>query len=259
LHATQLALLALAGFAAGALNAIAGGGTLISFPALLAVGLPPLIANATSTVALSPGYLAAAIAQRRDLHGQRARLFALLPLAALGGLVGALLLLRTGARAFADAVPILILLACGLLAVQERVRAALLARGTGGAAAAAGQGRMSPWVLALIAAGAMYGGYFGAGMSVIVLAALGLALADTLPRLNALKQAVAAAANGAAAAWLAIHGAVDWRMIAILALSAGCGGAWGGRLAGRLSAVLLRRIVVVLGIAIAVIYLLRRP
>jgi uncharacterized membrane protein YfcA len=259
LHAGQLALIALAGFAAGALNALAGGGTLVSFPALLALGLPALSANAASTIALSPGYFAAAIAQRGDLRGQGARLSGLLPLAAGGGLLGAALLLHSGTRAFASAVPVLILLACALLAAQERVRAMLLARGARATAPAAHAGpeRLSPWALALVIAAAVYGGYFGAGMSVIVLAALGLALADTLPRLNALKQAVAAAANGSAAVWLAAHAGVDWGIVAVLAAGAACGGAWGGRLAGRIPAALLRRIVVLLGLVVAAVYLLR--
>jgi uncharacterized protein len=261
LHAAQLALIALAGFAAGALNALAGGGTLVSFPALLAAGLPALSANAASTIALCPGYFAAAIAQRGDLRGQGARLSGLLPLAAGGGLLGAALLLRSGTRAFASAVPALILLACVLLASQERVRAMLLARSARATApaAAAGPERVSPWALALVIAAAVYGGYFGAGMSVIVLAALGLALSDSLQRLNALKQAVAAAANAAAAVWLATHAGVDWGSVAVLAVGAACGGGWGGRLSGRIPAALLRRIVVLLGLLVAVVYLLRLP
>ena len=256
----QLLLIGLAGFAAGAVNALAGGGTLISFPVLLAAGLPAVTANVTSTIALCPGYLGATLAQRGDLRGQRARLWSLLPVAAGGGLLGAVLLLHTGDKAFAGAVPWLILLACALLAAQERVRARFAARRTGGAVtgAPAGGSAASLWLLPLVGIAATYGGYFGAGMSVVVLAALGLAFDDALPRLNALKQAVALATNAAAAIWLGISSPVDGRVVAVLAAGALLGGAWGGRLAGSLSPVLLRRTIVLLGIAVAVLYLLRR-
>ena len=185
----QFALIALAGFAAGAVNALAGGGTLISFPALVAAGFPPLAANITSTIALCPGYLGATYAQRDDLRGQRARLSQLLPLSLLGGLLGAALLLHTGERRFTQAVPWLLLAACALLASQERIRSALAAR-SGGVAdrnrGCAGTPVAAPVVVGI---SAIYGGFFGAGMSVIMLAVLGLAFADPLPRLNALKQA----------------------------------------------------------------------
>ena len=232
----QLALIALAGFAAGAVNALAGGGTLISFPVLLAAGLPAIAANVTSTIALCPGYLGATLAQRADLHGQRTRLYVLLPLSLVGGLLGSALLLHTGEQKFTRTVPWLLLGACALLASQERLRDALAARSSSSAADPPGGVPPAPlWLLPLVAVGAVYGGFFGAGMSVVFLAILGLALNDTLPRLNALKQALALATNCAAAAWLAMRGAVNWRLVAVLALSALLGGVWGGRLAGRLS------------------------
>lgn len=249
----QLALTALAGFAAGAVNALAGGGTLISFPVLMAMGIPAVTANATNTVALCPGYLGAVLAQRGDFQGQRSRLKLLLPIAVGGGLLGGVLLLRTGEHAFSELVPWLILLACMLLAAQERLRAVLVARG----AANARLGSTPLWLLPLVAVTAVYSGYFGAGVGVMVLAVLGLALPDTLPRLNALKQALALSANGAAAIWFAVSTPVNWRAAAVLAASALLGGACGGRLARQLSPTLLRRAVVLLGIAIAVSYLMR--
>jgi uncharacterized membrane protein YfcA len=248
-------LLALAGFAAGAINALAGGGTLVSFPALLALGVAPVTANITSTVALCPGYLGAALAQRRDLHGQRARLLPLLAVAACGGLLGAAWLLHTDSRAFARAVPWLILLACALLALQERVRSMLAPRARDTAARTSAS--PSYWALPLIGAGAVYGGYFGAGMSVILLAALGIVFDDSLLRLNALKQWLALAANAAAAAWLASRTRLDWSVVSVLALSAALGGACGGRIAGRMSPLVLRRAVVLLGVVIAMLYLWR--
>ena len=253
----QLALIALAGFAAGAVNALAGGGTLISFPVLVAAGFPAIAANITSTIALCPGFLGATYAQRADLRGQRARLQLLLPLSLLGGLLGAALLLHTGERKFTQAVPWLLLAACALLALQERLRGALSARRGAAAESAAGARSEPLWLLPLVVAVTMYGGFFGAGMSVIILAVLGLALTDPLPRLNALKQAMALATNCAAAVWLALRATVDWRVVAVLALSALLGGVWGGRLAGRLSPLWLRRTVVLLGIAVAASYFWR--
>lgn len=263
---TQLALITLAGFGAGALNALAGGGTLLSFPALVAAGLPGLIANATSTIALCPGYLGAALAQRADLHGQRARITVLLPAAAVGGALGAVLLLHTSEKRFTQVVPWLLLGACALLGWQERVRAALVLRQARRVVASA-PGLASPaptlpgapaWLSLIIGLGAVYGGYFGAGMSVVLLAGLGLACTDSLPRLNALKQLLALAANFTAAVWLALRADVDWTLIAIVGVSALAGGACGGRLARRLSALWLRRVVVSLGLVVALLYLLRQ-
>lgn len=252
----QFALIAIAGFAAGVVNALAGGGTLISFPVLVAAGFPAIAANLTSTIALCPGYLGATYAQRAELRGQRARLYILLPVSVLGGLLGAELLLHTGDRRFTQAIPWLLFGACALLALQERLRRALSARH--GAATQSSAGASTPlWLLPLVAAAAMYGGFFGAGMSVVILAVLGVALADPLPRLNALKQALALATNSAAALWLALRAPVNWRVVAVLALSALLGGLWGGRIAARLSALWLRRTVVLLGIAVAMLYLWR--
>lgn len=258
----QLALIGLAGFAAGAVNALAGGGTLLSFPALLAVGLPAVAANVTSTLALCPGYLGAALAQRAELAGQRARVLSLLPAAMAGGLVGAVLLLHTSAARFTALVPWLLLLACALLAAQESLRVVLALRIARGFAA----GRRYP-ALALarglplgIAVAAVYGGYFGAGMSVLLLAVLGLGCTDTLPRLNALKQLLALGANFAAAGWLAFSAEVEWKLVGVLAAGALLGGAVGGSFARRLPARWLRRVVVALGLTLALYYLLHpRP
>ncbi|MDQ5853657.1 MAG: sulfite exporter TauE/SafE family protein, partial [Chloroflexota bacterium] len=115
-------LVVLAAVAAGAVNALAGGGTLITFPLLTAVGVPAVAANVTNTVALCPGYLGATLAQANDLRGQQRRLWLLVPSAVIGGIAGGILLLNTGDRVFRMLVPFLILLAAGLLAVQERLR-----------------------------------------------------------------------------------------------------------------------------------------
>lgn len=246
-------LVALAAAAAGAVNALAGGGTLISFPALMAVGIPAVSANVTNTVALCPGYLGATLAQARDLRGQGTRLRLLLPAAVAGGVLGGILLLETGERLFRALVPFLILLASVLLAVQEPLRAWVLRRTGKGEAGAAAE----KWAALPVGLAAVYGGYFGAGLSVIVLAALALMLADSLTRLNALKQSVAFSVNVAAAVFFVFSGKVVWPAALLMAVGALAGGALGGRLAGRLSPVALRWAVVTVGSVIGLAYLVR--
>lgn len=246
----ELILITLAAAAAGGVNALAGGGTLISFPALTAVGLSAVSANVTNTVALSPGYLGATYAQLNDLRSQTRRLWLLLPVSALGGLLGGLLLLNTGEKLFRDLVPFLILLASGLLAIQVPLRNWLKQRtssseSTGGSEARA----LLPVFLA-----AIYGGYFGAGLSVIVLAVLGVTLDDNLTQLNALKQAIAFAVNITAALFFVFSGQVVWLAAAVMAVGALVGGMLGGRLAGRIQPNTLRWIVVVIGVIVSVIY-----
>jgi uncharacterized membrane protein YfcA len=249
----QLLAATLAAVAAGAVNALAGGGTLITFPALTALGLPTVPANVTNTVAVAPGHLGATLAQRRDLSGQRGRLLVLVPAAAVGGLTGGLLLLFTTERLFRQLVPWLILLASALLAAQEPLRGWLLRR-------LARSGRHATHeraaVLPVLAA-SVYGGYFGAGLSVIVLAALGLLLDDSLTRLNAAKQAIGFAANTAAALLFLFSGQVHWPLALVMAAGAVAGGAAGGRLAGRVRPATLRAVVVGIGLVVGLVYLLR--
>jgi len=249
----DLGLATLAAFGAGLVNAIAGGGTLLSFPALMAIGLPGVSANVTSTVALWPGYLGATLAQRSDLRGQGHRLWVMLPVGVAGGILGGLLLLHTGERAFRSLVPFLILLASTLLAIQDWVRGWLLRKR--GAEAA---GSESPMLAAVpVGAAAIYGGYFGAGLSVIILAALGVLLKDTLTRLNALKQSIALAANIGAVFLFVPSGHVVWTAALFMALGAIAGGAIGGRLASRIQPRTLRWSVVAIGVVVGGIYLLR--
>jgi uncharacterized membrane protein YfcA len=249
----DLILIALAAVAGGAVNAIAGGGTLITFPMLTAVGIPPVAANITNTVALAPGYLGGTMAQANDLRGQKRRLWWLLPASALGGLVGGFILLQTEEKLFRALVPWLILLACALLASQGRVRAWLNRR------AAAGKEHHVPeaWATVPVFAAAIYGGYFGAGLSVIVLAVLGLVIDDTLTRLNALKQAVAFSVNVAAAIFFVFSGQVVWLAAAVMAVGALAGGVLGGRLAGSIKPEVLRATVVSIGTIVALIYFVR--
>lgn len=247
---------ALAGVAAGCVNALAGGGSLISFPVLTALGLSPLIANLTNTVALTPGYLGAAWAQRRQLAGQGRRILLLVPAASMGGLLGGALLLVSNEKIFAELVPWLILFGSALLGLQQPLRAML--RPTGSPHPSHRRQRQI-WGLLVVAVclAAVYGGYFGAGLSVIFLAVLGLAFDDSLNRLNGLKQLLSLAANVCAALVLVPSGRVDWPLAIIVALGSILGGQIGGSVANRVNGEALRWLVVVLGVAMGLWFLWR--
>lgn len=244
--------IAFAALAAGAVNALAGGGTLITFPALIFLGVPAVAANVTNTVALCPGYFGGTLAQWNDLKGQKSRLWLIVPASIVGGLLGGWLLLQTGEKLFRDLVPYLILLASALLAVQDPVRAWLTRRMT------SRQGRQLEKVTWLpVTLASVYGGYFGAGLSVIVLSALGLTLEDTLTRLNALKQAVAFSVNVAAAVYFLFSGQVVWSAALVMAVGALIGGWLGGKLAGTIKPSTLRWTVVTIGVIVSIIYFMR--
>lgn len=247
----QLALAGLAALAAGIVNALAGGGTLISFPMLIALGVPPVSANVTNTVALVPGYLGGAVAQRADLDRQGRRLRVLLPAAALGGLVGAALLLLTPERVFEVLVPVLILAAVAVLALGDSVKRRVAER-ISQAADGAPEHLVGPAVGVFLAA--IYGGYFGGGLGIIVLAVLGVILVDTLTRLNALKQVTSLVVNAVAAGVFVLFGDVVWSAAAVMLVCAVVGGFLGGTLASRVPARVLQRIVVVIGVAVAIGY-----
>jgi uncharacterized membrane protein YfcA len=235
---------------AGAVNAIAGGGTLISFPTLIALGAGRVSANVTNTVALCPGYFGGAVAQRAQLPGQRSRLVRLSIAAALGGLTGSVLLLATGEAVFTKLVPWLILLACGLLGGQNYIRKWL------------GIGTRPHGAPSAIAVGAtfvvsIYGGYFGAGLGIALLAVLGLVIDESLPRLNALKQVLALVINVVAACFFAGSGEVIWTLAVVMAPASLVGGLAGGKLVTRIQPTMLRGIVVTYGTVLALYYLLR--
>lgn len=242
----------LAGLAAvigGAVNALAGGGTLITFPALTALGVPAVAANVTNTVALCPGYLGGTYAQINDLKGRR-RLWPLATVSIIGGTAGGILLLLTGEHTFRLLVPYLILFASLLLAIQNPVRKWLAMRNGNN-----GQ-EVESELLSVVTVGiaAIYGGYFGAGLGVITMAVLGLALQDTLTRINAIKQLIAFFTNIAAAVFFLFSGQVVWSVAVVMMVGALLGGSLGGRMAGKIKPAVLRWIVVVAGVIIAVIY-----
>lgn len=237
---------AAAAFAAGGINAVAGGGTMVSFPALLALGVPSVMANSTNTVALCLGYLGGAWAQRRDLVGWGKRARPLFVAGALGGLLGSVLLIRTSDKLFSFLVPILILLACALLGFQKQIRTKL-GVGVGGDAMAP----VSVAAIAAVFAAAIYGGYFGAGLGIMLLAALGVLLHGPMASLNALKQVLSLVINLAAAIFFSLSGHVQWRLVAVMAIASFVGGTLGGRYASRIDPVKLRHLVVGFGIAVA--------
>lgn len=248
LEGLDFVFIGLAALAAGAINALAGGGTLITFPVLIAVGVPAVMSNVTNTVALLPGYLGGTLAQWKDLKEQSRRLWYILPASVVGGLLGGILLLYTGEKIFRQIVPYLILLASLLLAVQDPVRKWLVRR-----AEQRSGGKVSDlWSSVPIGLAAIYGGYFGAGLSVIVLAALGLTMDESLTKLNALKQGVAFSVNVAAAVFFVFSGLVVWEVVLVMAVCALLGGWLGGKLAGSVKPATLRWLVVSIGVVVAV-------
>ena len=239
-------LLATAGFGAGAVNAVAGGGSLISFPALLAAGYPSVTANVTNAVALVPGYLGGTLGYRPELKGQRSRAVALGAGAGLGAAAGAAVLLVTSAQVFASLVPFLVLGACALLAVEPLLRRHLPPPDPDRPA----EHRVRLH-LATFAAG-FYGGYFGGGLGILLLAILGLALRDGLQRLNALKGLLALVVGVVSAAAFAAFGPVAWGAAGIMVVASLAGGNLGVRLARRLSPAVLRTAIVIYGVGVGI-------
>lgn len=243
-------LIALAGFLAGGVNAIAGGGSLISFPALVAIGLPTLDANVTNTTAIWPGYLGSAAAYREELADQRTRLRALAVTGAIGGVVGSAILLVADDAVFDTVVPFLVLAGSALLALQPRIAALVVER-------AQTERNATVQLHVAVFLAAVYGAYFGGGLGVILLAVLGIYVADHLQRLNALKSALSLLVNTVALVAFALFGPVDWLAVAVVAPAALAGGYVGARLARRLSPQTLRSTVVVFGVVVAVWLFLR--
>jgi uncharacterized membrane protein YfcA len=246
-------LTAAAGLVAGAVNAAAGGGTLIAFPALVAAGVGSLEANIACSVGLLAGYGGGSFAYRRELAGQARRVRLLAPAGVLGGVAGALILLATPEQSFRQVAPFLILAACALLAAQPRLGAALAARR--GEEAANRDVGAAAWLGVLAAA--VYGSYFGAGLGVLLLGVLGILLRDGLQRLNALKGLLSLVINAAGVVVFVSSGRVAWAFAAVLAVSAGAGGTLGVSVARRLRPGALRAGVVALGVVVAGVLLVR--
>lgn len=245
-------LVALAALVAGMVNAIAGGGTLITFPTLAAVGVPPVAASVTNAIALCPGYLGGVLAQLKDLRGQLRLMGLLVPAAIVGGIAGGALLLNTEEKLFRSMVPFLILGASLLTAMQDPIKAWLGKRG-----AAAKSAHLTGIGVALVAIAAIYGGYFNAGLSVIVMSVLGVVFDETFNRLNAVKAVIALVTNFSATVFFLFSSEVLWLTVLVMAAAALVGGALGGRLASRVKPSALRWCVVAIGTAIGIVYLVR--
>jgi uncharacterized protein len=241
-------LLVAAGVATGSINAVAGGGSLISFPALLATGLSPLSANVSNLIATLPGYLSAAATSREELAGQRARVRALAAAGAIGAAIGTTLLLVGPADTFSTLAPWLVLLACALLAIQPFVSKWV----------ARSEHHTAPTRLVVsVGIASIYGGYFGAGLGIVLLAALGLTLEEPLQKLNAIKQVMSLTVAIVSAVAVAIFGPVSWLSALLVGVGTLVGGRVGVGVARRLPEPVLRGSVIALGVVVAVVLLLR--
>ncbi|SDR96835.1 hypothetical protein SAMN04488570_0838 [Nocardioides scoriae] len=255
----------LAGMAAGTINTVVGSGTLITFPTLLAFGVPPVTANVSNTLGLAPGSLSGAIGYRAELRGQRRRILVLGTASLLGGVVGALLLLWLPSAAFDAIVPVLILLGCALVLLGPRLqrRVAARAESRGGLAESGAW-----WVWPSVAAAGVYGGYFGAAQGVLLMAILGIGVADSMQRHNATKNVLALLVNGIAAVVFVLlafvdvpfapsssAGSIDWTIAGLIAAGSVVGGQIGARVGRRLPPVALRGVIVTVGLVAVVAFL----
>lgn len=231
-----------AGIAAGAINTVVGSGTLVTFPTLLAVGYPPVLANVSNTVGLVPGTLSGAIGYRKELRGQRQRLLRLGSASLAGGASGAALLLQLPASAFNAIVPVLIAVGCVLVVAQPWISTHVRPP-----AQAPAHGSVLVWLF--VFATGVYGGYFGAAQGVLLIAVLGLGLNETLQRINAAKNVLALLVNGVAALLFLVVAQVSWAAVVLIAAGSVIGGQVGARVGRRLPAPALRVFVALVGIA----------
>lgn len=242
------------GFGAGAVNAVAGGGSLISFPALLGVGLPILPANVTNTVALWPGYVGGALGYRRELRSMH-RLLNVIAISVLGAVAGAVLLLNTPTAWFSHLVPWLILLGTGLFAVQPVVARRLLATRSAAAARAGDvrDGSETGWPIRFaILLASVYGAYFGAGLGVMLLAILGVFMPGELQDSNALKNSLSLSINTVALIAFALFGPVHWVAVLIMAVACLAGGYFGAMFARRLPPIIMRTFIIIFGLVVSI-------
>ncbi|MGC5039796.1 sulfite exporter TauE/SafE family protein [Streptomyces sp. DT190] len=233
-----------AGTGAGAVNAVVGSGTLITFPVLLATGLPPVTATVSNGLGLVPGSLSAIIGYREELRGQGRRAVLLGIGAALGGLTGAVLLLTLPASAFERIVPVLVGLALVLVACQPLIARRVRRRRPAGARARRDGG---PLLLTGMTLASVYGGYFSAAQGIIYVSLMGMLLDDTLQRLNAVKNVLAAVVNTVAAVVFLFYAEFDWTAVVLIAAGSALGGLIGARVGRRFSPAVLRTLIVSVG------------
>jgi uncharacterized membrane protein YfcA len=240
-------LVFIAACVAGAINAVAGGGTLVTFPTLVWLGVPSIAANATNTVSLWPGSLGSVWGYRRELEGVDRRVFALIVPSIVGGLIGAVLLDLTPTEVFDRLVPILILFATVLFIAQDPIQ-----RRFNLAAAHEARSHWLSWTMAAQFGVAVYGGYFGAGIGILMLAALTLMGHTDIHRMNGVKNLLATAINGTAAIYFAFHTPVFWADAFVMAVGSTVGGVAGAGIARRLGREFVRRVVIAIGLASAI-------
>ncbi len=254
--ALQIVLILLAGVGAGAINAAVGSGTLITFPALVAFGVPPQVATMSNALGLIPGNIASSIGYREEIRGQGRRLLSWLPASVLGALLGAFLLLHLPETAFEAIVPVLIVLALIMVVVQPALQRHLKKRKAAAGQLAGDMGEVGPstgravivWLA--IAATAVYGGYFAAAQGIILIGLLGLLTDEPLQRLNGVKNVLVLAVNTVAAACYVVVGfeRINWMAVLLVAIGSLFGGYFGARIARKINPTLLRGIIVVLGL-----------
>jgi uncharacterized membrane protein YfcA len=238
-----MAAVLVAGVAAGAINVVVGSGTLITFPTLLAFGVPPVTANVSNTIGLVPGVASGIVGYRRELRGQQARVLRLGSASVVGGVAGAALLLSLPAGAFSAIVPALILVGLLLVVLQPRISAWVDARHEGA------RGEFGPvWVWPAVLGAGVYGGYFGAAQGVILIGILGIGIADSLQRLNAVKNVLAGLVNAVAGLIFLFVAHVDWTVVVLIAAGSIVGGQLGATVGRRLSPLVLRVVIVVVGL-----------
>lgn len=235
-----------AGTAAGAMNTVVGSGTLITFPVLLATGLPPITANVSNALGLVPGSISGAIGYRNELKGQTSRVLRLGAAALLGGLVGAILLLALPSKAFDAIVPVLIGIALVLVLLQPRIAAAVQRRREANGTEAHPHGGTALLIGLFLAS--IYGGYFGAAQGVLYISLMGLLLHDTLQRINAVKNILGAVVNGIAAVFFLFVAEFDWTAVLLVAVGSTIGGQIGAKVGRRLPPDVLRGVIIVVGI-----------
>ena len=251
-------LIGAGGFAAGAVNSVAGGGTFFSFPALLAVGLPPVVANASNSVALWPGSLTGAWAYRQELARYKRYLLPMGIASLLGGVAGGLLLLAAGDARFSALIPWLLAFATALFAFSPQLSAALKRRRAPAAAATeTGHGAGSPagWLVQLLVS--IYGGFFGAGMGILMMASLAIGGHEDVQHINALKNLLSAVIYSVTVVTFIVAGAVSWPHTLVMLLTASLGGYAGARMARKIQGPWLRRVVIAVGSALSLYYFYR--
>ncbi len=249
---TDFLIILLAGIGAGTINTVVGSGSLITFPTLVALGYPPLLANVSNNVGLVPGGVSGAYGYRRELVGQRSRLRRLVPASILGAVTGATLLLVLPSSLFDKVVIVLICISLVLVVVQPTLSRRLAARRT---ARPGSHHDATLGVQVLVALAGVYGGYFGAAQGIILISILGIMIDDHLQRLNACKNVLAASVNAVAAMVFILVTDIDWKVVAAIAVGSVIGGQIGARYGRRLNPSALRGVIVVVGI-VAVVRLL---